>query len=223
VLAGEAPGAAVLALDLTAITLPALPKIVPSEILARRPDVSAARSQLEAAAANIGVARTARLPQVSITAAFGGGATTFGNMFAAGNSVWSIGSGIVAPLLDGGTLAARQRSAEAEYDAAAAQYRAAALTAFQNVADSLYAVDIDSRALQVADAASASAADVLRFTQSQLDQGYGSRPSMLAARQAWLQAQVAKVAAQGSLLGDSVALYQSASGSIDGELSAAGP
>jgi NodT family efflux transporter outer membrane factor (OMF) lipoprotein len=212
VLMGRTPDAALPTLRMADIRPPALPRAVPSELVARRPDVRQAEADLHAASAAIGVAKAARFPQLSLTASLGGGATEFGQMFAAGNTVWSIGSGLLAPIFAGGTLQARQRIAEAQFDAAAAQYRLSVLTAFQNVADTLYALSIDQRALQVADASVAATRAGYQLTQSQLDRGYASRPSMLAAQQAWLQAQSARVATYGTLIGDSVALYQALGG-----------
>ncbi|QHI99514.1 efflux transporter outer membrane subunit [Xylophilus rhododendri] len=212
VLMGRTPDASLPQLRLADIRPPALPQVVPSELVARRPDVRQAESDLHAASAAIGIAKAARFPQLNLTASLGGGATEFGRMFSAGNPVWSIGSGLLAPIFDGGTLQARQRVAEAQFDAAAAQYRGAVLTAFQNVSDTLYALDIDQRALQAADASVAATRAGYELTQSQLTQGYASRPSMLAAQQAWLQARAARVASYGTLVGDSVALYQALGG-----------
>ncbi len=208
VLTGRTPDAKLPLPSLKDLAVPPLPQAVPSQLVAQRPDVRAAESALHAASAAIGVAQAARLPQLSLTAAYGGGATNFGSMFSAGNVVWSAAAGLLAPVFDGGTLAARQRAAEAQYDAAAASYRGAVLTAFQNVADTLYALSIDQRALQAADASMAATRASYELTRTQLDRGYASRPSMLAAQQAWLQASAARTAAYGTLLGDSVALYQ---------------
>ncbi|ADX44742.1 RND efflux system, outer membrane lipoprotein, NodT family [Paracidovorax avenae ATCC 19860] len=214
VLAGRTPDAVLPLPRLAELAPPPLPQAVPSQLVAQRPDVRAAESALHAASASIGVAEAARFPQLSLTAALGGGATDFGRMFSAGNAVWSLGAGLLMPIFDGGTLAARQRAAEAQFDAAAAQYRGAVLTAFQNVADTLYALSIDQRALQVANASVEATRSGYELTRSQLAQGYASRPSLLAAEQAWRQAQAARAAAYGTLLGDSVALYQAVGGGV---------
>ncbi|XAH21888.1 efflux transporter outer membrane subunit [Xylophilus sp. GW821-FHT01B05] len=214
VLGGQTPDTALPAIDLAAIRLPQLPAAVASDLVAQRPDVRAAETQVQTASAAIGVAKAARLPQLSITAALGGGATSFSQMFAAGNSTWALGLGLLQPIFSGGTLTARQRAAEAELKTAAAQYRGTVLSAFQNVADTLYALDIDTRALHVAEASEAATRTSFELTQSQLRQGYSSQPSVLAAQQAWLQARAARVAAYGTLLGDAVALYQALGGGV---------
>jgi NodT family efflux transporter outer membrane factor (OMF) lipoprotein len=214
VLGGQTPDARLSGPSFAAISLPPLPQAVASQLVALRPDVKAAETQVQAASAAVGVAQAARLPQFSITGSLGGGATSFGNMFAAGNTVWALGAGLLQPLFSGGTLAARQRAAQAELDAAAAQYRGVVLAAFQNVADTLYALDIDKQALRVAQAGEAAARTTHELTESQVRQGYSSQPAALAARQAWLQARAARISAYGTLLGDTVALYQALGGGV---------
>lgn len=213
-LLARTPDAAPSAPPLSAFKLPALPRAVASQLVDQRPDVRAAETDVQQASAAIGVAKAARLPQLSITAAFGGGATHFAQMFAAGNPVWSLGAGLLQPLFAGGTLSARQRAAEAEYDAAVARYRGAVLSSFEDVANALYALDIDTQALRLAEDSEQAGRSTLDFTRAQLRQGYAAQPAALAAEQSWLQASAARVAARGALLGDVVALYQALGGGV---------
>lgn len=213
-LLARSPDAAPAVLPLSAFQLPELPQAVASTLVEQRPDVRAAEADVQQASAAIGVAKAARLPQLSITAAFGGGATSFARMFAAGNSTWALGAGLLQPLFAGGTLQAHQRAAEAEYDAAAARYRGAVLSAFQDVANALYTLDTDTRALQMAADSEKASESTLNYTRVQLRQGYAARPAALAAEQSWLQARAAHVAARGTLLGDTVALYQALGGGV---------
>ncbi|MFT3812052.1 MAG: efflux transporter outer membrane subunit [Acidovorax sp.] len=215
-LAGRTPDAAPTVPPLSAFTLPALPQAVASRLVDQRPDVRLAETGVQQASAAIGVAEAARLPQLSLTAAMGGGATSFPRMFAAGNPTWALGAGLLQPLFAGGTLQARQRAAEAEYDAAAAQYRGAVLSAFQDVANALYALDIDTQALHMAADSEKASQTTLDLTRAQLRQGYAAQPAALAAEQSWLQARAAHVAARGALLGDAVALYQALGGGVLG-------
>lgn len=219
VLGGRTPDTVLPLIPLTALKLPSLPTAVASDLVEQRPDVRAAETQVHAASAAIGVAQAARLPQFSITAALGAGATTLGNLFAAGNTTWVIGAGLLQPVFMGGMLAARERAADAQYRATVAQYRGVVLSAFQNVADSLYALEIDSQSLRTAQASEAANHTSFILTQSQLRQGYASHPAALATQQAWLQASAARVAAQGALLGDTVALFQALGGGADSDLS----
>lgn len=215
-LAGRTPDAAPTVPPLSAYALPALPRAVASQLVDQRPDVRLAETSVQQASAAIGVAEAARLPQLSLTAAMGGGATSFARMFAAGNPTWALGAGLLQPLFAGGTLQARQRAAEAEYDAAAAQYRGAVLSAFQDVANALCALDIDTQALHMAEDSEKASQTTLDLTRAQLRQGYAAQPAALAAEQSWLQARAAHVAARGALLGDAVALYQALGGGVLG-------
>lgn len=213
-LLARAPDAAPPVPPLSAFRLPELPQAVASQLVDQRPDVRAAETDVQQASAAIGVAKAARLPQLSITAAFGGGATSFARMFAAGNPTWALGAGLLQPLFAGGTLQAHQRAAEAEYDAAAARYRGAVLSSFQDVANALYALDTDAKALQMTADSEQASASTLNYTRGQLRQGYAAKPAALAAEQSWLQARAAHVAARGTLLGDAVALYQALGGGV---------
>jgi outer membrane protein TolC len=98
----------------------------------------------------------------------------------------------------------------------AASYQGTVLSAFQDVANALYAVDADSRALQMSQDSESASQTTWKLSDSQLKAGYASMPTALAAKQSWLQAQAARVAAQGSLYGDVVALYQSLGGGVLG-------
>lgn len=213
-LAGRTPDQAPDVPALSSFAQPALPQAVASSLVEQRPDVRTAETDLQQASAAIGVAKAARLPQLSITAALGGGATSFARMFAAGNPTWALGAGLLQPLFAGGTLLAHQRAAEAEFDAASARYRGAVLASFQDVANALYAVDADARALQMAGDSEAASRSTLDLTRSQLRQGYSAAPAALAAQQSWLQARAAHVAARGTMLGDTVALYQALGGGV---------
>lgn len=213
-LMGRTPDAAPPVQALSSFKTPVLPQAVASALVAQRPDIQVAETAVRQANAAVGVAQAARLPQLSITAMLGGGATVFSQMFSSGNVVWSLGAGLVQPLFSGGTLSARQRAAEAEWQAAGAQYKSTVLSAFQDVANALYALDADTKALTMAQDSETASQKTLGFTASQLREGYASRPSELAARQSWLQARAATVAARGAWFGDAVALYQALGGGV---------
>ncbi|MPS94214.1 MAG: efflux transporter outer membrane subunit [Comamonas sp.] len=213
-LMARTPDQAPALLPLSGYQLPLLPQVVPSQLVDQRPDIRAAETQVQQASAAVGVATAARLPQLSISAAYGGGATTFARMFSAGNVTWALGANLLAPLFNGGTLRARQQAAEAELQASAASYQSTVLSAFQDVANALYAVDADARALRMSRDSEEASYTTWKLSDSQLKAGYASMPTSLAAKQSWLQAQAARVAAQGSLYGDVVALYQSLGGGV---------
>ena len=213
-LMARTPDQAPALVPLSSFKLPALPQVVPSRLVQQRPDIRAAETQVQQASAAVGVATAARLPQLSISAAYGGGATTFARMFSAGNVTWSLGAGLLAPIFSGGTLLAHQKAAQAELEASAASYKSTVLSAFQDVANSLYAVDTDARALQMNQNSESASQTTWNLSNSQLKAGYASLPTALAAKQSWLQARAATVATQGSLYGDVIALYQSLGGGV---------
>ena len=116
------------------------------------------------------------------------------------------------PIFEGGQLKHRQKSAEALFDQAKAQYRGAALAAFQNVADSLQALQGDARALDAATAVDRAAERSLATAKKQLDAGETSVLPLLTAEQAQLQARAALTQARAARLADSAALFQSLGG-----------
>ena len=102
------------------------------------------------------------------------------NLFAPGTGSWSLAAGVTQPIFQGGTLRHRQRAAEAAYDQAAAQYRSTVLSAFQNVADTLHAIQCDADAVKAAVIAEQAASKSLAIAHRQMelgDIGY-SRSSM---------------------------------------------
>lgn len=189
-----------------------LPQVLPSQLVRFRPDVQAAAAQLHAAYAGIGVSASALLPQFSIGANLSYSATALSTLFSPAQQSWNLVAGLTQPLFDGGTLRARKRAAEAAAEAAQAQYQSTVLTAFQNVADTLYALEHDRRALEAAERNVAASERLARLTEQQFRLGYAGRPAWLAAQQALLQARVALVGARATYLGDTVALYQALGG-----------
>jgi NodT family efflux transporter outer membrane factor (OMF) lipoprotein len=181
-------------------------------LVEQRPDIRQAEANLHAASAEIGVAVANRLPNIQLTAGAGSSALAFGQLFTPGTNFWNMGAGLAAPVFEGGTLLHQERAARAAYRQAAQQYRSTVLTAFQNVADTLTALEQDGQALQ-ANAAAAEAAEVtLKAAQRQLKDGYASYPVLLNAEQTYLQARINLVQAQASRFADTAALFQALGG-----------
>lgn len=199
--------------ELATLRLPAdLPLSLPAQIVEQRPDVRAAEAQVHAASAQVGIAVANRLPQLSISAAYGGNAEAFSKMFAAGNVFWSVIGSAAATVFDFGALKHRQNAAEAALDEAAAQYRSTVLAAFQNVADTLYALDADARALAAAERAEASAKKTFDLANRQLEAGFVNALAVLSAEQAWQQSRMSLVQARAARLDDTAALFQALGG-----------
>ncbi|MBV8469380.1 MAG: efflux transporter outer membrane subunit [Burkholderiaceae bacterium] len=195
------------------LTLPQdLPVTLPSRLVAQRPDVRAAEEQVHAASARVGVALAARLPQFNISGAIGGQANQFGQMFSSGGALWTIAAGLTQPIFDGGTLMHNQRAAEQGLLQAQAQYQSAVITAFQNVADTLHAVQSDANALVANQKAEKAAKVVMDLTLKKQQLGYVDTLTLLTAQEAYQQAELALIQAQTNRYGDTAALFQAVGG-----------
>lgn len=199
--------------ELSSLQLPReLPVSLPSKLVEQRPDVRAAEEQLHSASAEIGVAIANRLPNISLSANLGSTAAAINQLFTPGTGFWALAGDITQPVFQGGTLLHRQRAAEAAYDEAAAQYRGTVLTAFQNVADTLHAIQSDADALKAAAAAEHAAARSLSIAQHQLELGDISYLGLLNAEQAYQQALINMVQALANRYSDTAALFQALGG-----------
>ncbi|NGZ86320.1 efflux transporter outer membrane subunit [Duganella sp. SAP-35] len=214
VLAGRLPGEGGMpAFTLESLALPErLPVSLPSALVRQRPDIRASEALLHQASALIGVATAAQYPQFTLSGASGVASPSFGSLFDSNSSVWNLAAGLTAPIYNGGALKARRRAAEAAYDAAAAQYRATLLTAFQNVADSLRALDADAAALKSQAEAEALAAETLALAEQQYQLGGISYLVLLDAQRNYQQTHIALVQAQAARYADTAALFQALGG-----------
>lgn len=202
-------------LELDQLVLPTeLPLGVPSQLVDRRPDVRAAEAQLHAATAQVGVAIANMLPQITITGDWGSTATFMQDLFKPGTVFWNIGGNATQTLFAGGTLLHRKRAADAALDQAAAMYRSAVLTAFQNVADSLHALATDADAMNAAGRAADAAQKSLDVSRHQLELGAVSYLALLSAQQAYQQAVISLIQARASRFTDTAALFQALGGSV---------
>jgi NodT family efflux transporter outer membrane factor (OMF) lipoprotein len=199
--------------DLALLHLPAdLPVSLPSKLVEQRPDVRAAEAQLHAASAQIGVAVAKRFPQFTIGGGYGGMATHIGKMFDPGNTFWSIVGSVTQSVFDGGTLLHQQRAAEAAFDQAAALYRSTVIGGFQNVADTLVALQSDAENLKAAVASERAAKGTLDITVRQQQLGQVNYLALLSSQQAYQQALVSRAQAQAARLVDTAALFQALGG-----------
>ncbi len=199
--------------ELSNLQLPEeLPLSLPSQLVEQRPDVRQAEENLHSASAQIGIARANRLPNFTLTADAGSMAVVFGRLFSRGNGFWDLGAGVTQPIFDGGTLMHRERAARAAYTQAAEQYRSTVLTAFQNVADTLNALQQDADALKASAAAKDAAGVTLDLTKKQLESGYANYLELLNAEQAYQQALINLVQAQSNRYSDTAALFQALGG-----------
>jgi NodT family efflux transporter outer membrane factor (OMF) lipoprotein len=199
--------------NLSKLKLPeSLPLTLPSQLVNQRPDVQAATAQMHAASAEIGVAIANMLPTFPLSASYGAEAGTLASLFSPASAIWSIGGNILQPIFHGGELLHKKRASEAAFDAAAAQYRSTVLGAFQNVADSLRALQSDAAALKAQVAADRAAADSLKLSRDQFNAGAISYLSLLTAEQTYQQTKLALVQAEAQRFADTAALFQALGG-----------
>lgn len=139
-LLGELPSSFSLAPKKVDITFPQINPGMPATLLQRRPDVASAELQMEAANAEIGVARAAWFPDLVLTGGAGFESDALKTLFEAPSLLWSFGASATMPLFDGGRIEGLTHQARARYDESVAGYRQTVLTAFQEVEDNLVAL-----------------------------------------------------------------------------------
>lgn len=194
--------------DLAHLRLPTnLPISLPSKLVDQRPDVRAAEANMHAASAQVGVAIAARLPNIVLSANGGSASYNFAQAFTPGTGFYTLAAGATAPIFDGFTLYNKQKAAEAALDQAEAQYRATVITAFQNVADALRALQSEARAMKAARRAEDTAKASLDIVQKQLNAGQVNQLAVLNAQQTYLTAAVIRVQTEANRLADTAALF----------------
>lgn len=198
--------------DLSKLHLPqVLPLSLPSQLVEQRPDIQAAQAQLHSASAQVGVATAAMLPQISLSASYGNSVTDIGKLLD-GPGIWSLGADLVQPIFKGGELLHKKRAAVAAYQAAAAQYRSVVIAAFQNVADTLRALQSDAVALAAQVTAERSARDNLAIARIQYRDGAINYATLLNAETTYQLAHINRVTAQATRFADTAALFQALGG-----------
>jgi NodT family efflux transporter outer membrane factor (OMF) lipoprotein len=200
--------------DLAALQLPQdLPVSLPSKLVDQRPDVRSAEAQLHAASALIGVAIAAQLPQFTLTANAGTTANQIGQLFITPSTAfWTVAGNVAQTIFDAGTLLHKKRAADAAFEEAAAMYRSTVITAFQNVADALHALQSDAETLKAAYAAERAAAKSLDIVRRQLQLGAIHYLALLTAENIYQTALIALVQAQATRYADTAALFQALGG-----------
>ena len=206
-------------LDLGQLTLPAqLPVSLPSELARRRPDILAAEAQLHAATAAVGVATANLYPRIDLTGTIGQQSITTDALFDQESSVWSITSGLVGPLFDGGTLRAEKRAAVDAMRSTAANYEQTVLEAFSQVADSLEALDNGAEQLRAQASAEATARETVTMTRQSYNEGNVGVLQVLDAERRYQQARLGYVRAQAQRYMDTAQLMLALGGAGPADL-----
>jgi len=176
--------------QIVAITLPQIPSGVPATLLQRRPDIAGAQRRMMAANANIGVARAAYFPTLTLGAQGGFQSTAYSNWLSAPSSFWAIGPNALLSVFDGGLRRAQVAQARAEFDASAANYRSTVVSAFQQVEDSLATLNHYHGAALDEKAAVDAAQRTLDFSMALYKQGATDYLTVVTSQTALLQNQL---------------------------------
>lgn len=201
------------------LTLPTISAGLPSQLLARRPDIVQAEATLAAADSHLAAARAAFLPQVRLNAAFG-------KLFVEGLdpvNIWSIGGSALAPILDGGRLAAQAGGAEARRDQAAFAYQGIVLNAFAEVENALEGVSHLAQQRSALARQRDATARALQVATNRYQTGYASYLEQLDAQRGLLAAELGHVQAREAELSNALSLYLALGGGWQSDLAASPP
>jgi NodT family efflux transporter outer membrane factor (OMF) lipoprotein len=198
-------------------SVPLIPAGVPAHMLQRRPDLAAAERSVAQANAQIGVAKTAWFPTVTLAATVDSTASRLADLFSAPSLFWSLGPTVAATLFDGGARSAQVASAEAGYRQTVANYRQLVLTAFQQVEDNLAAQRILSDEAELQRQTVEAAETSLRLVENQYKAGVVPYLNVIAAQTTTTAARNAELSLHGRRLTASVLLIQALGGGWGGE------
>jgi NodT family efflux transporter outer membrane factor (OMF) lipoprotein len=194
---------------------PQIPVGVPSELLERRPDIASAERQMAAANAQIGVAKAAYYPLLSLSAAGGFESGALGNLLTGPSGWWAVGASALETVFDGGRRHAASDQAVAAYDQTVASYRQTVLTSFQQVEDNLAALRILENEAHTEDAAVVAAQNSLDLSMKRYTGGVTSYLEVTVAQSAALEDQVTAVSIEGQRMTATVQLVQALGGGWD--------
>jgi NodT family efflux transporter outer membrane factor (OMF) lipoprotein len=207
-LEGVVPAKAILPdIDVTELSLPVdMPVSLPSDLVNQRPDILSAEAQMHVASANIGIATAAMFPSFSLSGTYGGASTTLANLSAV-SKFWSIGPTATTPVFQGNSLWYVRRASIDAYQQSQATYRETVLVAFEQVADSLKALEHDAEELQAQVGARDAAGESLNLLQVNYRAGLIAYPDVLAADVQYHQAILGYLQAVAQRHQDTVALF----------------
>lgn len=215
VLIGEPPSAFSLAEVEGIPSLPAVPALVPSQLLERRPDVASAERKVMAANAQIGVAKAAYYPSLNLTASGGYRTSSLHDWITTPNRFWSIGPEFALNLFDGGRIRSQVEQAESSYDQTVATYRQTVLTSFREVEDYLVQLAVLEEESGVQQQALDAAREALRLVSNQYKAGTQDYSSVVSSQATALSNERSVLTLTGSRLTASVQLIAAMGGGWD--------
>ena len=199
------------------VAMTAAPEGLPSDILLRRPDIQAAEHALRSANANIGAARAAFFPSISLTGAAGSMSGDFSGLFDSGTRFWRFVPQINLPIFQGGALRANLGMAKANRDIALANYEKAIQTGFREVADAISLSQTLAEQRGAAERLLAATMQAERLSKARYDAGYDSYLTLLDAQRARYAAQQALVGVRLAEQANRIALYSAVGGGWEAE------
>jgi outer membrane protein, multidrug efflux system len=203
---------------LARLTMPAVTPGLPSELLARRPDVQFAEAQLVAANADIAVARAAYFPSVQLTAQGGFESLALASLFQHTGLLYSLASSVTQPIFQGGRLEGGIELKRARYDELVQTYRKSVLSAFSDVENALIAVEKTSEEEQAQQVAEATARRAYEIAEAQLRGGIVDITTVLNTQRTLFTAEDALASAKLAHLQAIVGLYKAMGGGWDGKV-----
>ena len=212
ILIGRNPGPIARGRSIDEIAVPIVPQGLPSSLLERRPDLRQAEQSLIAANAQIGVAKAAYYPSISLTGMFGSASTGLSSLFSGASKIWQYGGSLGMPIFTGGQLAGQVQVAQAQQQQALFSYQKAIQNAFREVNDSL--VDQDRTRAQL-DAQRQQVASLQQYADTarlRYDNGYTSYIEVLDAERSLFQAQLQYTQTQQTRLQAMINLYKAMGG-----------
>jgi outer membrane protein, multidrug efflux system len=192
-----------------------IPAGLPSDLLARRPDIRAAEQRLQAANANIGAARAAFFPRISLTAGIGTASNELSSLFDAGTRTWSFVPQLVLPIFDAGRNSATLSLTKVRKNIAIADYEKSIQIAFREVADALAARATLDDQIEAQRAVQDAQADRLKLSQQRYENGVSSSLDVLDAQRELFSAQQSLIQARLLRLTNAVDLYRALGGGIN--------
>lgn len=201
-----------------AVIPPATPPGVPSALLQRRPDIAAAERRMAAANAQIGIAKAAYFPSLTLSASGGFQSSSFSDWISLPSRFWSVGPSAALTLFDGGARSAQTDQAVAAYDQNVAVYRQTVLSAFQEVEDNLIALHLLEQEAQVQNEAVAAAQESAKIATNQYKAGIVSFLNVVTAQNTAYSAQRSALTILNSRLSASVALIKALGGGWDADV-----
>lgn len=211
-LIGKAPGNFTLPESRWTMSLPSIPLSLPATLLERRPDIASAERRAAAANAQIGVARAAYYPTLSLAASGGYSGTALSDWISAPNRFWSLGPSLAATILDFGKRGAASDQAVAVYDQTVATYRQTVLQAFLEVEDNLAALRILEAEAKVQDEAVRASREAVALTLNQYKAGTVSYLNVVSVQTVQLSNERSAMTLMGRRLTASVALIKALGG-----------